>query len=103
MSVKNFAAEFTCAADPGPFSDTASPSDVVIFCAAVTDSHTIYLQDCALTGGEILDLLNAVNDLPRDAFVNKTSSGPILFVEIEKDLVAHEEIYGGGRSKAERS
>ena len=101
MNDKNFAAEVISAAGPGPFSDAESTPDAVIFCAAVTDSHTIYLKDCALTGDEILDLVNAVNDLPRDTFVINTSSAPVLFVEIETDLFAHEEIFGAGGSMAE--
>jgi hypothetical protein len=84
MSDNNFAA------GPYPFSDAESTHDAVIFCAAVNDSYARFLNECTIFDNETLHVVGDENDYPCDAFVNETSSAPVLFVEIGKNLVAHE-------------
>lgn len=103
MSDKNFVTEVISAAGSDSFSDAASPHDTVIFCAAVNASYARFLNECAIIDNEILHRVYDANDFPRDVFINKTSSAPVLFVEIETDLVAHEKIYGAGGWMAETS
>ena len=103
MSAENLAAEVISATGPGPFSDAAPPHDAVIFCAAVNASYARFLSECAIIDNETLYRADDAIDYPHDGFVKKTSSAPVLFVEIEKDLVAHEEIFGADGSMAEKN
>ena len=103
MSDKNFAPELTFAAGPDPFSDAESTHDAVIFYAAVNESYARFLNECAIIDNEMLHQVDYAIDFPCDVFVNKTSLAPILLHEIDRDLSAHEEIYGAGGSMAETS